>query len=105
MLIHETLRNTTLSTDYKVVDVDSKGLITGLTEEQEKEVAKLNGFTFIQDKKEEPKKQEPKKQEPKKQEPKKEEPKKEEPKKTTTRKTTPKKTTTTKKTSTKQDDK
>ena len=90
MLIHETLRNTTLSTDYKVVDVDSKGLITGLTEEQEKEVAKLNGFTFIQDKKEEPKK---------------EEPKKEEPKKTTTRKTTPKKTTTTKKTSTKQDDK
>lgn len=95
MLIHETLRNTTLSTDYKVVDVDSKGLITGLTEEQEKEVAKLNGFTFIQDKKEEPKKQEPKKQEPK----------KEEPKKTTTRKTTPKKTTTTKKTSTKQDDK
>lgn len=100
MLIHETLRNTTLSTDYKVVDVDSKGLITGLTEEQEKEVAKLNGFTFIQDKKEEPKKQEPKKQEPKK-----EEPKKEEPKKTTTRKTTPKKTTTTKKTSTKQDDK
>lgn len=95
MLIHETLRNTTLSTDYKVVDVDSKGLITGLTEEQEKEVAKLNGFTFIQDKKEEPKKQEPKK----------EEPKKEEPKKTTTRKTTPKKTTTTKKTSTKQDDK
>ena len=85
MLIHETLRNTTLSTDYKVVDVDSKGLITGLTEEQEKEVAKLNGFTFIQDKKEEPKK--------------------EEPKKTTTRKTTPKKTTTTKKTSTKQDDK
>lgn len=90
MLIHETLRNTTLSTDYKVVDVDSKGLITGLTEEQEKEVAKLNGFTFIQDKKEEPKKQEPKK---------------EEPKKTTTRKTTPKKTTTTKKTSTKQDDK
>ena len=100
MLIHETLRNTTLSTDYKVVDVDSKGLITGLTEEQEKEVAKLNGFTFIQDKKQEPKKQEPKKQEPKK-----EEPKKEEPKKTTTRKTTPKKTTTTKKTSTKQDDK
>ena len=95
MLIHETLRNTTLSTDYKVVDVDSKGLITGLTEEQEKEVAKLNGFTFIQDKKQEPKKQEPKK----------EEPKKEEPKKTTTRKTTPKKTTTTKKTSTKQDDK
>ena len=95
MLIHETLRNTTLSTDYKVVDVDSKGLITGLTEEQEKEVAKLNGFTFIQDKKEEPKKEEPKK----------EEPKKEEPKKTTTRKTTPKKTTTTKKTSTKQDDK
>lgn len=90
MLIHETLRNTTLSTDYKVVDVDSKGLITGLTEEQEKEVAKLNGFTFIQDKKEEPKKEEPKKTEPK---------------KTTTRKTTPKKTTTTKKTSTKQDDK
>lgn len=90
MLIHETLRNTTLSTDYKVVDVDSKGLITGLTEEQEKEVAKLNGFTFIQDKKEPTKK---------------EEPKKEEPKKTTTRKTTPKKTTTTKKTSTKQDDK
>ena len=95
MLIHETLRNTTLSTDYKVVDVDSKGLITGLTEEQEKEVAKLNGFTFIQDKKEPTKKEEPKK----------EEPKKTEPKKTTTRKTTPKKTTTTKKTSTKQDDK
>ncbi len=95
MLIHETLRNTTLSTDYKVVDVDSKGLITGLTEEQEKEVAKLNGFTFIQDKKETTKKEEPKK----------EEPKKTEPKKTTTRKTTPKKTTTTKKTSTKQDDK
>lgn len=90
MLIHETLRNTTLSTDYKVVDVDSKGLITGLTEEQEKEVAKLNGFTFIQDKKETTKKEEPKKTEPK---------------KTTTRKTTPKKTTTTKKTSTKQDDK
>lgn len=91
MLVHETLRNTTLSTDYKVVDVDSKGLIIGLTEEQEKEIAKLNGFTFIQDKKEPVKKEEPKKEEPK--------------KPTTTRKTTPKKTTTTKKTNTKQDDK
>lgn len=96
MLVHETLRNTTLSTDYKVVDVDSKGLIIGLTEEQEKEIAKLNGFTFIQDKKEPVKKEEPKKEEPKKEEPK---------KPTTTRKTTPKKTTTTKKTNTKQDDK
>lgn len=98
MLVHDTLRNTKLSTDYKVVDVDSKGLITGLNNEQEKELGKLNGFTFKEDaKKQAPKKQETKKQEPKveenKEEPK-EETKKTTPKKTTTRKTTTRKTTT-----------
>lgn len=93
MLVHDTLRNTKLSTDYKVVDVDSKGLITGLNNEQEKELGKLNGFTFKEDtKKQETKKQEPKVEE-KKEEPK-EETKKPTPKKTTTRKTTTRKTTT-----------
>lgn len=50
MLYNNYLRNTTLSTDYGVKDVDSKGVIQGLTKEQEQKLGELVGFTYYQEK-------------------------------------------------------
>lgn len=60
MLYNELLRNTTLSTDYGIKNVDSKGVIEGLTDEQEKEIGKLKGFEYTQSKQQEKPKETPK---------------------------------------------
>lgn len=92
MLYNDLLRNTTLSTDYGVKEVDEIGVVKGLTQAQEKEIGKLHGFTYNEDKKQtQSKKSETySKDEPKKQST-----------KTQQNKTTPKKTTTTKTTANK----
>lgn len=94
MLYNDLLRNTTLSTDYGVKEVDEIGVVKGLTQAQEKEIGKLHGFTYNEDKKqtqskksETDSKDEPKKQSTKTQQ------NKTTPKKTTTTKTTANKTT------------
>lgn len=94
MLYNDLLRNTTLSTDYGVKEVDEIGVVKGLTQAQEKEIGKLHGFTYNEDKKqtqskksETDSKDEPKKQSTKTQQ------SKTTPKKTTTTKTTANKTT------------
>lgn len=51
MLHNDLLRNTTLSTDYGVKEVDEIGVVKGLTQAQEKEIGKLHGFTYNEDKK------------------------------------------------------
>lgn len=97
MLYNDLLRNTTLSTDYGVKEVDEIGVVKGLTQAQEKEIGKLHGFTYNEDKKQtQSKKSETDSKDNK--ETKTES--KNEPKKQSTKtqqnKTTPKKTTTTK---------
>lgn len=74
--------NIKMATIYGNLTIDSEGKVQGLNETQEKELSKLEGFTFEESKKPEPKKV-----------PKVEEGKKETPKKTT-RKTTTRKSTT-----------
>lgn len=82
-MLNYTKTNTEMATPYGKVTIDDKGKVNGLTKEQEKEFANLNGFTYTEDKKSQPKKET------------KEESKKEDTKpKTTTRKTSTRKTTT-----------
>lgn len=93
MLYNDLLRNTTLSTDYGVKEVDEIGVVKGLTQAQEKEIGKLHGFTYNEDKKQtQSKKSETDSKDNKES---KNEPKKQSTK-TQQNKTTPKKTTTTK---------
>lgn len=82
-MLNYTKTNIEMATPYGKVTIDDKGKVNGLTKEQEKEFANLNGFTYTEDKKSQPKKET------------KEESKKEDTKlKTTTRKTSTRKTTT-----------
>lgn len=82
-MLNYTKTNIEMATPYGKVTIDEKGKVNGLTKEQEKEFANLNGFTYTEDKKAQPKKET------------KEESKKEDTKpKTTTRKTSTRKTTT-----------
>ena len=82
-MLNYTKNNIEMATPYGKVTIDDKGKVNGLTKEQEKEFANLNGFTYTEDKKSQPKKET------------KEESKKEDTKpKTTTRKTSTRKTTT-----------
>ncbi|WNM50603.1 hypothetical protein Alsa1_CDS0253 [Staphylococcus phage Alsa_1] len=90
MLYNNYLRNTTLSTDYGVKDVDSKGVIQGLTKEQEQKLGELVGFTYYQDKEQKTTKKSSKNTVEKPKETETDEPKK--PRRTTTRKTTAKST-------------
>ncbi|QLF86816.1 hypothetical protein BESEP9_00018 [Staphylococcus phage vB_SepM_BE09] len=86
-MLNYTKTNIEMATPYGKVTIDDKGKVNGLTKEQEKEFANLNGFTYTEDKKSQPKKET--KEETK------EESKKEDTKpKTTTRKTSTRKTTT-----------
>lgn len=81
-MLNYTKTNIEMATPYGKVTIDDKGKVNGLTKEQEKEFANLNGFTYTEDKKSQPKKET------------KEESKKEDTKpKTTTRKTSTRKTT------------
>lgn len=82
-MLNYTKTNIEMATPYGKVTIDDKGKVNGLTKEQEKEFANLNGFTYTEDKKSQPKKET------------KEETKEEDTKpKTTTRKTSTRKTTT-----------
>ena len=82
-MLNYTKTNIEMATPYGKVTIDDKGKVNGLTKEQEKEFANLNGFTSTEDKTSKPKKET------------KEESKKEDTKpKTTTRKTSTRKTTT-----------
>lgn len=82
-MLNYTKTSIEMATPYGKVTIDDKGKVNGLTKEQEKEFANLNGFTYTEDKKSQPKKET------------KEESKKEDTKpKTTTRKTSTRKTTT-----------
>lgn len=74
-MLNYTKTNIEMATPYGKVTIDDKGKVNGLTKEQEKEFANLNGFTYTEDKKSQPKKEDTKP-------------------KTTTRKTSTRKTTT-----------
>lgn len=80
MLEHKELANKKVATVYGYMNFNDKGITTDLTVEQQKELGKLKGFRYIEDKKKDPKKEKPKNEEEKSDEPKKEE-KKESPKK------------------------
>ena len=90
MLYNNYLRNTTLSTDYGVKDVDSKGVIQGLTKEQEQKLGELVGFTYYQEKEQKTTKKSNNNTAEKPKETETDEPKKQ--RRTTTRKTTSKST-------------
>ncbi len=62
MLHHKEFRNTQIATPFGVVTVDDKGLTTGITPEQEQELAKVVfDFHYEEDKKTETKEEEPEK--------------------------------------------
>lgn len=96
MLYNELLRNTTLSTDYGIKDVDEIGVVKGLTKTQEKEISNLRGFIYKEDAKQEQKKETTTNTAKEKQDDKKEEPKSKTTKKTTATKSSTAKTSQTK---------
>lgn len=62
MLVNERNANQKVATIYGVIEFNGKGESKGLTQAQEKELAKLPGYRYVEEKKEAPKKEETKKE-------------------------------------------
>lgn len=62
MLVNEKNANQKVATIYGVIEFNGKGEAKGLTQAQEKELAKLPGYRYVEEKKEVPKKEETKKE-------------------------------------------
>lgn len=58
MLVNEKNANQKVATIYGVIEFNEKGEVKGLTQAQEKELAKLPGYKYVEEKKEEAKKEE-----------------------------------------------